>query len=99
MSSIENVPDEVVAVLTAAIASKQGINANDVKIKRIRKLNNNINFEDNPDELIAVIAAAIQVGLGLDIPDIRIKTIKRAPQNSNAWASMGRMEQLLGKLN
>lgn len=96
--SVDNISDELVAVLTASIAANEDIDADKVKIKSIRKLNNKLNFEENPEELVAVIAAAIAASLGLNIPDINIKSIRRLPQNMNAWAEMGRKEQLLGKL-
>lgn len=98
ISSVENIPDELLAVLTASIAANEGIDADKVKIRGIRKLNSTINFEDNPEELVAVIAAAIAASLGLNIPDINIKSIRRVPHNLNTWADMGRKEQLLGKL-
>lgn len=98
VASVENISDELVAVLTASIAAREGVDADKIKIKSIKKINNNLNLEDNPEELVAVIAAAIAASLGLNIPDINIKSIRRVPQNINTWADMGRREQLLGKL-
>ena len=87
---VEGISDELVAALTASIAVKEGVDADKVKIKSIKKLNNNLNLEDNP----AVIAAAVAANLGLNIPNINIKSIRRVPQNINTWADMGRREQL-----
>lgn len=49
-------------------------------------------------ELIAVIAAAVAASLGVDVPDINIKAIRRLPQNTPAWAQMGKQERVFGKL-
>lgn len=52
----------------------------------------------NDEELVAVIAAAIAASLGVSIPEVNIKSIRRVPQNTPAWASAGRQEQIFGKL-
>lgn len=52
----------------------------------------------NDEELVAVIAAAIAASLGVSEPEVNIKSIRRIPQNSPAWATAGRQEQIYGKL-
>ncbi|MCK9444237.1 MAG: OadG family protein [Tissierellaceae bacterium] len=52
--------------------------------------------DDN--ELVAVIAAAIAASMGVKVPDINIKAIRRLPQNTPAWAQMGKQERIFGKL-
>lgn len=52
----------------------------------------------NNDELVAVIAAAVAASMGVSIPEINIKSIRRVPQNTPAWASASRQEQIYGKL-
>ncbi len=56
-----------------------------------------VNLMDN-SELIAVISASIATILNDSIENINIQTIRRIPQNTIAWADMGRKEQLLSKL-
>ncbi|WP_353094383.1 OadG family protein [Tissierella praeacuta] len=52
----------------------------------------------NDEELVAVIAAAVAASLGISIPEVNIKSIRRIPQNSPAWATASRQEQIYGKL-
>lgn len=56
-----------------------------------------VDLMDN-SELIAVISASIATILNDSIENINIQTIRRIPQNTIAWADMGRKEQLLSKL-
>lgn len=56
-----------------------------------------VDFTDN-SELIAVISAALATILNDSIENINIQTIRRIPQNTIAWADMGRKEQMLSKL-
>lgn len=51
------------------------------------------------EELIAVITAAVAASMGVGLPDINIQAIRRIPQNTIAWADMGRKEQLFSRLN
>lgn len=56
-----------------------------------------VDLMDN-SELIAVISASIATILNDSIENINIQTIRRIPQNTIAWADMGRKEQMLSKL-
>lgn len=56
------------------------------------------NMDMDNSELIAVIAAAVASMMNQGVADINIKTIRRIPQNTIAWADMGRKEQMLGNL-
>lgn len=51
------------------------------------------------EELIAVITVAVAASMGVGLPDINIQAIRRIPQNTIAWADMGRKEQLFSRLN
>ena len=53
-----------------------------------------VNYTDD-SELIAVISAAVASIMNQSVADINIQTIRRVPQNTIAWADMGRKEQML----
>ncbi|MGF7060884.1 OadG family protein [Brassicibacter mesophilus] len=48
---------------------------------------------EEDEELIAVITAAIASSLSKTTSDIVVKNIQRVPQNTPAWAKVGRQEQ------
>lgn len=96
----------VLIVISIFISMLKNINKSEkpINIKDNKDLNKS-NIEKIPvakvemnkmddEELVAVISAAIAASLDIKPQQINIKNIRRINNNSPAWASVGRQEQI-----